>query len=82
MIGDFSDGPQGTKDEGGPFDHTCPWPWQDKECLACGVRDCPSREALHYSKYGCPTCSLAKVEESPTLPFGEPEETQSNLEKE
>ena len=31
---------------------TCP----DRECLACGERDCLYREPLHYSHDGCPRC--------------------------
>lgn len=28
----------------------------DEECLACGVRDCPYDEPLHYHHDGCPAC--------------------------
>lgn len=26
------------------------------ECLACGERDCPHGEPLHYHHDGCPAC--------------------------
>ena len=28
----------------------------DGECLACGARDCPYGEPLHYHHDGCPSC--------------------------
>lgn len=28
----------------------------DGECLACGERDCPRGEPLHYHHDGCPVC--------------------------
>lgn len=28
-----------------------------KECLACGWRDCPHDEPLHYHHDGCPVCA-------------------------
>jgi hypothetical protein len=28
------------------------------ECQKCGVSDCPQRDKLHYSKYGCPSCGF------------------------
>jgi len=28
----------------------------DGECLACGARDCPHGEPLHYHHDGCPSC--------------------------
>jgi len=34
---------------------TCP----DPECFACGVRDCPDGEPLHYHHDGYPVCSGA-----------------------
>lgn len=32
---------------------TCP----DPECYACGERDCPFGEPLHYHHDGCPACT-------------------------
>lgn len=31
------------------------------ECLACGERDCPHGEALHYHHDGCPSCEFQDV---------------------
>lgn len=31
---------------------------KESGCLVCGTRDCPSGEALHYDKDGCPACAL------------------------
>ena len=36
--------------------HTCAETWDDGECLACGMRDCPHGEPLHYHHDGCPAC--------------------------
>ena len=36
-----------------PVIEDCP----DANCMVCSVRACPSREALHFSKNGCPSCS-------------------------
>lgn len=33
---------------------TCPV----EECMACGLRDCPHREPLHYHHDGCPACAF------------------------
>lgn len=38
------------------YKHTCKNPGGDDECFACGVRDCPSGEPLHYHHDGCPAC--------------------------
>lgn len=38
------------------FEHTCGTERDDGECLACGVRDCPHDEPLHYHHDGCPAC--------------------------
>lgn len=27
------------------------------ECIACGYKDCPFSEPLHYQQSGCPCCS-------------------------
>lgn len=35
----------------------------DGECLACGERDCPHAEPLHYHHDGCPSCTEAIPEE-------------------
>jgi len=33
----------------------------DGECLACGERDCPGGEPLHYHHDGCPWCDFGQV---------------------
>lgn len=43
-----------------PHPHTCTDgnnSGGDGECLACGERDCPSGEPLHYHHDGCPECT-------------------------
>ena len=37
--------------------HTCNSSLDDGECMACGVRDCPHGEPLHYHHDGCPACT-------------------------
>jgi hypothetical protein len=32
----------------------------DSECMACGVRDCPYSEPLHYHHDGCPACTISE----------------------
>lgn len=31
------------------------------ECLACGERDCPHAEPLHYHHDGCPACDIPEA---------------------
>jgi hypothetical protein len=38
--------------------HTCDLAYDDGECSACSVRDCPGHEPLHYHHDGCPQCSF------------------------
>jgi hypothetical protein len=33
------------------------------ECIACGLRDCPSGEPLHFHHDGCPECSREEPEQ-------------------
>lgn len=40
-----------------PDTGACP----DVECTACGARDCPHGEPLHYHHDGCPACYLKEV---------------------
>ena len=41
--------------------HTCGGgPDDDGECMACGMRDCPHSEPLHYHHDGCPACYFAE----------------------
>ena len=37
--------------------HTCNSSLDDGECMACGARDCPHGEPLHYHHDGCPACA-------------------------
>ena len=43
---------------GKDYEHTCGDEnlRDDDECLACGERDCPFKEPLHYHHDGCPQC--------------------------
>ncbi len=34
------------------------------ECLACGERDCPHGEPLHYHHDGCPACVFDEEKKS------------------
>ena len=43
------------------YEHTCP---DDDECLACGARDCPAKEPLHWHHDGCPVCSFEDLNKS------------------
>ena len=36
-----------------------------RECMACGVRDCPYGEPLHYHHDGCPACDQPGLEPPP-----------------
>ena len=41
------------------YTHTCTCngsPPHETECTACGERDCPGDEPLHYHHDGCPHC--------------------------
>jgi hypothetical protein len=37
--------------------HTCDFKIQIEDaCLACGYRDCPTKDPSHYRSDGCPSC--------------------------
>jgi hypothetical protein len=44
------------------------------ECMACGERNCPHGEPLHYHHDGCPACWFANLEE----PTNRPTQIQEN----
>lgn len=56
--------PEATKPGGDgvfEFEHTCTDGQNgggDGECLACGERDCPQGEPMHYHHDGCPSCDM------------------------
>lgn len=62
------------------YEHTCSPDGNMVDCDACGVRDCPWGEPMHYHHDGCPSCDVGGGAEPTTFPQAMAEVKRLNVE--